>query len=60
MKTTIEVEVLQHTDVRGKDQLYIRVGNHLINVGLKTWEAVKTELIKANNVPRETANKKQI
>jgi len=46
MKTELNVELIQHTDVRGKEQRFVKVGDYLINIGEKTWEAIKTEIIK--------------
>jgi predicted RNA-binding protein YlqC (UPF0109 family) len=45
MQNEIKTEVIQHNDVRGNTQLYLKVSkgdkSHLINVGEKTYNAVK-------------------
>lgn len=39
-----EVQAIKHKDVRGKEQLYLKIGNDennvVINIGEKTYEAV--------------------
>lgn len=40
----METQAVKHTDIRGKEQLYIKITEGdkqvIINVGLKTYEAV--------------------
>lgn len=42
----MELKTIKHTDVRGKELMYIKIGDTLINVGQKTFDAVNKELDK--------------
>lgn len=62
----IEVKTVTHVDVRGKTQLYVQIGETLINVGEKTYNNVETELTKeelrnaeTERVSRETKTQKK-
>lgn len=41
MKKTLSVEAIRHYDVRGKELLYIRIEDLVINVGEKTFLEVQ-------------------
>lgn len=41
MSKLVKVEAISHTDVRGKELLYVKIEDLVINVGKATYEAVK-------------------
>lgn len=50
----LEVSAIKHHDVRGKELLYIKIGDVVINVGEKTYKEVGQL---TGDVPRETEPK---
>lgn len=64
-----EVTPIKHTDVRGKELLYLKIkteeGEVLINIGEKTYESIKRlehvkieKILEENNKEMEEINKK--
>ena len=50
MDTKLRVETIVHPSVTGKEMYYIKVGDHLINVGIKTLTAVANEIQKEKDI----------
>ena len=59
----MQLQVLEHKDVRGKILQYLKISNNkgndvLINVGEKTYKSVR-ELIEEEEIAHDNKNKKQ-